>query len=60
MYLCIYVYTHTHTHTHKRARARTHTHTHTQVSDDVMDLYERIYGKPLDLSKTMVDLNPDE
>eukprot|EP00918_Siedleckia_nematoides_P052480 GHVU01114646.1.p1 GENE.GHVU01114646.1~~GHVU01114646.1.p1 ORF type:complete len:442 (+),score=101.19 GHVU01114646.1:191-1327(+) len=30
------------------------------VSDDVMDLYERIYGKPLDLSKTMVDLNPDE
>jgi hypothetical protein len=31
-----------------------------QVSDDVMDLYERIYGTPLDLSKTMVDLSSDE
>ncbi|EKX54040.1 hypothetical protein GUITHDRAFT_159164 [Guillardia theta CCMP2712] len=30
------------------------------TSDDVMDIYERIYGKPLDLSKTMVNLNPDE
>jgi len=26
------------------------------TSDDVMDVYSRVYGKPLDLSKTMVDL----
>eukprot|EP00286_Rhodomonas_abbreviata_P023499 CAMPEP_0181308742 /NCGR_PEP_ID=MMETSP1101-20121128/11637_1 /TAXON_ID=46948 /ORGANISM="Rhodomonas abbreviata, Strain Caron Lab Isolate" /LENGTH=524 /DNA_ID=CAMNT_0023415169 /DNA_START=21 /DNA_END=1593 /DNA_ORIENTATION=+ len=32
-----------------------------QTSDDVMDLYRRIYGTPLDLSKTMVsDLSQDE
>jgi len=31
-----------------------------KVSDDVMDMYERIYGKPLDLSQTMVDLNQEE
>mmetsp|Transcript_46545 Transcript_46545/g.110892 ORF Transcript_46545/g.110892 Transcript_46545/m.110892 type:complete len:499 (-) Transcript_46545:89-1585(-) len=31
-----------------------------QTSEDVMDMYERVYGKPLDLSKTMVNLNPEE
>mmetsp|Transcript_34082 Transcript_34082/g.81240 ORF Transcript_34082/g.81240 Transcript_34082/m.81240 type:complete len:483 (-) Transcript_34082:277-1725(-) len=30
------------------------------TSDDVMDLYQRIYGKPLDLSKTMVDLQQED
>ena len=30
------------------------------VSDDVMSMYERIYGKPLDLSKTMVDLSAQD
>jgi len=31
-----------------------------QVSNDVMSMYERIYGKPLDLSKAMVDLTAQD
>jgi Rab GDP dissociation inhibitor len=31
-----------------------------QTTEDVMDMYERIYGKPLDLSKTMVSLSGDD
>jgi len=31
-----------------------------QVSEDVMNMYERVYGKPLDLSKTMVDLTAQD
>mmetsp|Transcript_82077 Transcript_82077/g.120313 ORF Transcript_82077/g.120313 Transcript_82077/m.120313 type:complete len:317 (+) Transcript_82077:499-1449(+) len=30
------------------------------VSEDVMNMYERVYGKPLDLSKTMVDLTAQD
>jgi Rab GDP dissociation inhibitor len=31
-----------------------------KTTEDVMDMYQRIYGKPLDLSKTMVNLEADD